>query len=78
MRLDPVHTIPVGAPIYTEDGEQIGHVREVDGAFLKVDVALQPDYWLPTSAVLSYTAERVTLAFKRDELGDRKLARPEP
>ena len=78
MNLDPVHAIPVGAPVHTEDGEQIGRVKEVDGAFFKVDAPMQPDYWLPRDALLSYTAERVTLAFNKDQLGDRKVEHSTP
>ena len=78
MRIDPVHSIPLGAPVYTEDGEQIGRVKEVDGAFFKVAASLQPDYWLTADALLSYTAERATLAFSKDQLGERKVDHPAP
>jgi hypothetical protein len=73
MHLDPVHEIPVGAPVYTEDGEQVGQVKEIDAGFFKVDASMQPDYWLPDSAVRSYTAERVTLAFNKDQLSSHKV-----
>ena len=36
----------VGQPVFSEDGSKLGTVKEVRGQYVKVDVALQPDYWL--------------------------------
>jgi len=72
MTFDPVHEISAGLTIHSEDGEQLGTVKEVEGAYLKVDVTLQPDYWLRRSDVLSFTNERVTMSFAHADLDAHK------
>lgn len=70
------HDLAIGSEIFTSDGDKIGEVAEVRGNFLKVNAAMQPDYWLPTSTVSSSSAGRVMLSFHKDHLGDYKT--PEP
>ena len=76
MTLDPVGEIKVGQPIYTRDGEKIGDVKEVRDEYIKVDAALQPDYWLRRDLVLSYTTERVTMTFDKADLPGQKVEPP--
>jgi hypothetical protein len=68
--------LPVGAEIFTSDGDKIGEVKEVQGSYFKVNAAMQPDYWLPISSVASTTGGRVMLSFHKDHLGDYKTAEP--
>jgi rRNA processing protein Gar1 len=77
MALDPTRTMPMGCPVFTQDGDRIGQVKEIDGPYFKVDATMQPDYWLRTDCVMSYTADRVTLSVDKDHLGDAKVDRPE-
>lgn len=73
---DPVSDLKPGLPVYTSDNHQIGTVKEVaDGSF-KVDAPMRPDYWLRRDAVLSFSAERVTLDVEQDRLNDVKVAAP--
>lgn len=76
MTMDPISDIKPGLPVYTQDGAQIGEVKQVRDAFFKVNAPMQPDYWLPRSAVLAFTIERVTLRFVKDRLGDHKVEVP--
>ena len=43
----------VGQTVYDADGRELGKVKEVRGRYVKVDVRMQPDYWLSTDAVSS-------------------------
>jgi hypothetical protein len=63
MQLDPVSDIKLGLPVYSQEGKELGHVREVTPDAIKIDVLLRPDYWISRDHVLSFTAERVTLDF---------------
>ena len=67
----------VGAPIFTQDGSQIGKVKEVHGQFFKVDAPMQPDFWLSEEHLASGSGGEVRLAFSEDRLGDYKLGDPE-
>ena len=73
MTLDPISDLKPGLPVYTSDGELIGEVKEVGAESFKVDVPMQPDYWLRRDAVLSFTIERVTLSCARDQLDQYKV-----
>jgi hypothetical protein len=40
-----------GCPIFTQDGNHIGEVKEIRGRYFKVDAPMRPDYWLSRNAV---------------------------
>jgi len=40
----------IGQPVYSADGSELGTVKEVRGAYFKVDAPMQPDYWLRMDA----------------------------
>ena len=67
---DPIADIKVGLPVHALDGSGLGHVAEVVDDAFRVDVPLKPDYWLLKSDALSFTDERVTMNFNKDDLGD--------
>ena len=67
----------IGSPVFTQDGSQIGKVKEIHAQFFKVDASLQPDYWLSMDHVTSGSATDVRLSFTEDRLGDYKLGDPE-
>ena len=71
-----VYDFPDGTEVFTSDGDKLGEVREVRGGSFKVNAAMQPDYWLPTSAIASSAGNRVTLSFTKDRLGDYKSDAP--
>ena len=71
-----MHTLPIGAEVFTRDGDKLGDVREIRGTAFKVDVSMQPDYWLPMHTVSSSSGNRVILTFDNDHLGDYKLDEP--
>jgi Uncharacterized protein conserved in bacteria (DUF2171) len=68
--------IPVGAEVFTSDGDKLGDVKEVQQGSFNVNAAMQPDYWLPTSTVASTAVNRVTLNFPKDRLDDYKRNEP--
>jgi hypothetical protein len=76
MTMGQMRDIPLGCPVYTSDGDKLGTVKEVrDGAF-KIDAHMQPDYWLPLSAVASSMTDRLTTSFDKGRLGDFKAGSP--
>jgi hypothetical protein len=66
----------VGRAVYTRDGDKIGEVKEVRGAFFKVDAPMQPDYWLQSEFAQTAGAEGITMEFGKDDLGDYKVKNP--
>jgi hypothetical protein len=67
----------MGARVVTADGEDLGTVREVAGTCFKVDVSMQPDYWLGTDTIERVTPAEVRLAIIKDKVGDFKVDGPE-
>jgi hypothetical protein len=48
----PILRVTVGTPIYAQDGDKIGTVKEVRAQSFKVKTRLlQRDYWLPATSV---------------------------
>lgn len=65
--------LSVGADVYTSDGGKLGKVKEVRGAYFKVDAPMHPDYWLGTDCVTSgLEAGRVTVVFDKNHVDDYK------
>jgi hypothetical protein len=67
----------IGGRVVTADGEELGTVREVADRCFKVDVAMQPDYWLGTDTIEQATGNEVRLNILKDRVGDFKLDGPE-
>ncbi len=68
---------PMGAAVYTADGDRLGTVKEVVGGCFKVDARMQPDYWLASDCITSTTGTEVRLNVAKDELGDAKMDGPD-
>ncbi len=66
-----------GCAVFTQDGDQIGRVKEVRGRYFKVDAPLRPDYWLSRDVVAAATPSAVTLAVGKEQLGHVKLDAPD-
>jgi hypothetical protein len=60
--------VAVGASVYTQDGDHLGKVDDVQGGFFKVNARLHRDYWLKRAYIASSADDRVTLSFTKDEL----------
>jgi hypothetical protein len=67
---DPVSDIKVGLAVFSLEGSPLGSVAEVNSGAFRVDVPLKPDFWLLKADALSFTDERVTMNFEKDDLGD--------
>jgi len=72
----PLSESMIGAPIYTEDGEQLGTLKETRGRFFKVNAQMQPDYWLPEECLGSTSGSELRLRIGKDRLGDYKTDEP--
>jgi len=63
------HMMPsAGAHVLTADGKELGTVKEIAGECFKLDVPLQPDYWLATDTIESSNGDRVYLRYLKDNL----------
>ena len=73
---DPFLRLTVGVPVYTDDEQKLGTVKEKQGRYFKVGTGLlQRDYWLPAECIESAVAgEAVMLPFSKDRLDTYKLA----
>jgi hypothetical protein len=67
---------PIGTPVYSRDGEQLGTVKEFRGTALKLDVTGQPDYWLPTGCLTEGAAGQVIVEATKDQIGDLTIYEP--
>ena len=66
----------LGAHVFTLNGDDLGTVKEIQGAYFKVDASMQPDYWLSSACIRSASASRVELLVDKDHLGDAKVEDP--
>jgi hypothetical protein len=64
---DPFLRLTVGVTVYTDDGQKIGTVKEIQGRYFKVGTGLlQRDFWLPADCIESAVAgEPVALPFSK-------------
>lgn len=65
-----------GAVVCTNDGEQLGTVKEVRGESVKINASLQPDYWLSVMHILVREDGRIETSFAKAELGAYKEGAP--
>jgi hypothetical protein len=63
-------SIMPGAVVVTRDSETIGTVKEVRGAFFKVDAPHERDFWLTKGLVAEANAQQATLMVNNDKVGD--------
>ena len=68
--------LTAGDPVETSDGTVIGRVAEVRGAYFRVDVRLEADFWLETARIRSAGTGSVLLDFPGDELNAHRLTSP--
>lgn len=68
--------LTTGCPVFTQDGEQLGDVKEISGNYFKVDAPMARDYWLSRDCILSCSDDRVTLNLTKDSVGDQKMDEP--
>lgn len=65
--------VTVGTAVVTLDGRDIGSVKEVQGAYFKVNAPLQPDYWLSVDHVQRVESGLIALGLDGTALQDAKL-----
>ncbi len=65
--------VAAGARVFSADGDELGHIKEVRGDYFKVDAPMARDYWLSRDVVSTVEPDGVTLTVDKDQLGDVKL-----
>ena len=66
---------PIGAQVFTADGQDLGTVKESTSDGFKVDAAMKPDYWLACDFIQDSTANSVQLSVTKDRLDSAKIER---
>ena len=71
----PILRVTVGTPVYTQDGDKIGTVKDVRAQSFKVETGLlQRDYWLPATSVREAAPDAaVTLGVDKSQIDSLKL-----
>ncbi len=59
----------VGTRVCSSDGHELGTVKDMVGAYFKIDAPMAPDYWLPRNVVRSADQSQLILDITREELG---------
>lgn len=60
--------LPVGLPVYTNDGRRIGRVKEAHERCFRVDVRFAFDYWLSMRAVAAVRRGRILLGVDKGQV----------
>src|SRR5262249_8174528 len=68
--------IPIGTPVFTRDGEELGTLKEVRSTAFKVNTPGQSDYWLTASALSSAARGRLMVDAQKDRTGTLKGEEP--
>jgi hypothetical protein len=71
------HRPEVGQVVLAADGAELGGVREVVGAFMRIDAPMKRDYWLNLSTIESIEGNFVVLSITSDAIDDHKRHDPE-
>lgn len=66
-----------GMRVRTNDGDDLGTVKEVSGASFKVDAPMKKDYWLPSSSIQTQSDGALLLNFGKSRLNDYKRDSPD-
>lgn len=67
-----------GTLVVASDGKELGHVKEVQEGYLKLDIRWGRDYWLSFDEVLSADRDKTVLIIPSDEVNLYKLSKPHP
>jgi hypothetical protein len=73
-------TLAEGWPVFSSDGQHLGHVKEIDAGtgWFKVDAPAAPDFWLPLDAILEQERGVALLKLSHNEVREQKWEGPEP
>jgi hypothetical protein len=72
---DPILRVTIGAPVYTQDEQKIGKVKDVRGSSFAVEPGLfKRDYWLPADLIeTAVPEEAVVLSCAESDLAQFKV-----
>ena len=69
----PMNSPAIGSEVYTMDGDKLGTVKEIQGAYFKVDAPMSMDYWLACECVRGGSlGDRTEVSFAKSELDTYK------
>src|SRR2546423_582817 len=67
----------VGRTILSQDGQNIGRLKDIRGNAFLVDSPLHPDFWLPEDCILSVGDRSIHISIPSDLVGDYMMDPPE-
>jgi len=75
----PILRVTVDTPVYGQEGEKLGKVKEVRGSAFKVETGLfQKDFWLAASSIAEAAPDvAVTLTVPKDQVDSQKIDEPQ-
>ena len=73
-------TLAVGWPVFSNDGQHLGHVKEIDEAagWFKIDTPAAPDFWLQLDAIELQDKGVALLRLTHSQVAQEKWEGPEP
>lgn len=76
---EPILRVTVGSPIFTQDDQKIGVVKEIRGRAFKVRAGFWREFWLGADSVAAAIPDQaVTLVVDRAHLGGYTMKQPPP
>ncbi len=54
--------VAIGQTVYDADGNELGTVKDIQGAAFAIDAPLEPDYWVRFDGVAAEAGDRLLLA----------------
>jgi hypothetical protein len=66
----------IGTLVVSNDGKELGRVKEISGSCFKVDAPMQPDYWLGMGAIRDANQGPIVLTLDASELDANKKDAP--
>ena len=66
----------VGTLVVSNDGKELGRVKEISGSCFKVDAPMQADYWLATDVIRDADQGPIVLKLDARELDANKKDAP--
>jgi hypothetical protein len=69
--------IATGLTVRTQEGDEIGQIKEIESGSFKVDASMERDYWLSAELVETVEDNSARLTLSRDHLNELKADSPE-
>lgn len=74
---EPILRVTIGSPVFTQDDQKVGVVKEIRGRAFKVSAGLWREFWLGAESLAAAIPDQsVTLVTSKAHLSGYKLKGP--